>query len=339
MKVLLHTTPLGNANAIRGVGMYTKLLQAELEKLPDVELVSTPPADIVHYPFFDLFWVTLPLKLPTPTIVTIHDVIPLLYPDQYPAGVKGKLKFLRQKAALKKVKAVITDSYASKWDIVEHLGVEPEKIEVVSLAANPDLIPPTRDKAARIRERLDLPEKYILYVGDVNYNKNLPQLIKAMKFLPEELKLVCVGKNFVPQEIPEWQAIERQMALSDVSSQIKFIPDIKGEAVEKLAAVYAGAVAYVQPSLAEGFGLPVLEAMQCGTPVVAANNSSLVEVGGSSVIYTGTDAEAIAQAVQAVMGWSQRKRQEWIKAAKDWQQTFSWEKTAQQTKAVYEKYC
>jgi len=317
--------------------MYTKLLQASLAQIQTVELVADLPADIIHYPFFDLFQSTLPLKSKTPVVVTIHDVIPLLFPDHYPAGVKGKFRFLRQKTALKKVKGILTDSFASKWDIVEYLGIEPDKIHVVYLAANPDLQLPTLARQTAVKERLNLPNKYVLYVGDINYNKNLPQLIKALKFLPEDIHLVCVGKNFYPHDIPEWQDIERQIALSDVSQQIHFLPDIKGEDYDTLAAVYHQALCYVQPSLAEGFGLPILEAMQCKVPVVAAGNSSLVEVGGAHVVYTGTDAEAIAQAVESIMGWSANHRREQVLAAANWATTFSWSRAAEQTAHIYQQ--
>jgi glycosyltransferase involved in cell wall biosynthesis len=172
-------------------------------------------------------------------------------------------------------------------------------------------------------------------VGEINYNKNIPQLIKAMKYLPREIKLVLVGRNFKPQDIQEWKWIETQLALSDVESRVSFIPDLGTDATQDLSAIYSGAIAYVQPSLAEGFGLPVLEAMQCRTPVVCANNSSLMEVGGQEVVFVEPEGEAIAQGAEAILEWSKTKRLEKTRSAYKWSQTFSWEKTAQQTATIY----
>lgn len=337
MKVLLNTTPLGNAHAMRGIGMYTRMLQQELEKLKTVELVSTEPADLVHYPFFDLFATTLPVKRKLPTVVTIHDVIPLLFPDNYPVGIKGKARFLKQRLALKSVSAIMTDSFASKWDIVKHLNVPASKVHVVYLAANPEMGPAEPSDVALIKEKYNLPSKYVLYVGDINYNKNLPQLIKAFKFLPTDIHLVLVGKNFTPQDIPEWQDIERQIALSDVGQQIHFVNTVKSEDISDLAAIYSGAICYVQPSLAEGFGLPVLEAIQCQTPVIVTGNSSLVEIGGHVVTYSGTEAEALANSIMTVNGWSQAERASHVQTASSWSKRFSWQKTAAQTVEVYQQ--
>jgi glycosyltransferase involved in cell wall biosynthesis len=343
INLLIETSPLGNANAHRGIGTYTRLLTENLENIPQLNIqrstLEVPQdfkADLVHYPYFDLFFSTLPINHPAKSVVTIHDVIPLKFPDQYDPGLKGSMRFVKQKFALSKVDAVITDSQASKSDIIEHLGVNEEKIHVVYLAASAELQAADQTSINRTRRNYKLPKNYILYVGDINYNKNIPQLIKALKYLATEVKLVLVGRNFKPQDIPEWQWIETQLALSDVESRVKFIPDLGSDSVADLAAIYSDAIAYIQPSLYEGFGLPVLEAMQCRTPVVCTDNSSLKEVGGQEVIFTDTDGEAIAGGVEEILNWSKTKRLEKIRSAYKWSQTFSWEKTAQETYKVYQ---
>lgn len=336
MKVLLDTSPLGNANAVRGVGIYTRLLKEFLGVSDQVELVKTKP-DITHYPFFDLFFDTLPVLKIGKRVVTIHDVIPLRFPQYYPAGVKGKLKLQKQKLALKQVEAVITDSEASKADIVEFLGIDPKKIEVIYLAGNPKLQKTSNEEVARVTAAYELPEKYVLYVGDINYNKNLPQLIKAVRNLPQKVKLVCVGRSFYPHDIPEWQKIETQLALSDVEDRVIFVSNILGDGDADLAAIYSGATVYCQPSLYEGFGLPVLEAMQCRVPVVAAQNSSLLEVGQDHVKFVGTEADQIAAGIIEVLDWSKTKRQQQITAAYQWSQTFTWEKVVAETIEVYQR--
>lgn len=344
IKVFLDTSPLKNANAHRGVGQYTKLLARELEELPDLTLLypdkltgTTVKPDVVHYPFFDLFFPTLPLWRSTKTVVTIHDAIPLLYPKYYQPGKRGTLALWRQKAALKTVSAVITDSQASAADITKYLKVPAQKITVIPLAANPEL-QPAKPKAQELaRERWHLPEQFVLYVGDINYNKNIPQLIKMVKFLPESIHLVCVGKNFYPHDVPEWRWIEAQLALSDVTERVQFITDLKPEETEQLAALYSACELYVQPSLAEGFGLPVLEALQCGALVVANKTPALEEIGGEVVQFAGDTGEALAATVTEVLEFSGVKKKSLTSAGKAWAAQFSWPKVAEATAKVYQK--
>jgi glycosyltransferase involved in cell wall biosynthesis len=352
--VLLDTSPLATGSSIRGIGTYTRLLKEALQQRDDVEVIEIAKKQdikalqknaeqidskttIIHYPFFDLFFDTLPLLRKFKTVVTVHDVIPLKFPDYYKPGKKGQVRLLKQTLALKGVDAVITDSIASKADIIQYLKIKQEYVHPVYLAAPPAIQSQSEKIQEKVRRSLSLPEKYLLYIGDINYNKNIPQLIKMLKYIPDDIHLVCVGKNFVEQEIPEWRWIEAQIALSDVSDRVHFIPDLGIDATESISALYSGAVAYVQPSLYEGFGLPVLEAMQAGCPVICSNNSSLVEVAGDHAILTEATAEGFAQGVDTVINWTKTRRQEFMKAAYTWSQEFSWTKVAEETVAVYRK--
>lgn len=342
MRILINVKPLSSGHAIRGVGMYTRFLTETLEQQAGIEvfrsgLTANPgKIDVVHYPFFDLFFSTLPILRLSKTVVTIHDVIPLLFPEHYPVGKRGKLAFASQKLALKTVSAVITDSEASKQDIITHLNVPEAKIFVVPLAANPYLKSVSDKELKSARRKLKLPKKYILYVGDINYNKNVPQLIKALKYLPKDVKLVCLGKNFVEQDIPEWKAIEAQLALSDVTDRVKFLTEVLSDDYDSLSAIYSGAEVYVQPSLYEGFGLPVLEAMRCKTPVVSTNNSSLAEIGGQVVEFAGEEAKELAKGISKVLDLSVTKRKAMVTKASTWEQQYSWQKTAKKTIKVYQ---
>jgi len=339
IKVAFDQAPLATGHAIRGIGNYTRQLLAALKHKSEIELLDmehSREADVIHLPYFDLFQATLPLKKVKPTVVTIHDTIPLLFPKFYPVGFRGNLALTRQKLALKNVAAVITESEACRVDIQKYLGVPQDKIHVIFLAGNPELEHQLEASIKKVKNKYKLPNQYILYVGDINYNKNVPQLIKALKYLPDDLHLVCVGSHFYPHPIPEWQAIETQLALSDVTDRVQFVTEIKAEKTQELAACYSGAIAYVQPSLAEGFGLPVLEAMQCQTPVVAAHNSSLIEIGGDVVVPVQTDGESIAQGVKEVLSWSASLRADKIQEAFQWSHKFSWAKTAAETVAVYQ---
>lgn len=341
IRVAFDVSPLKNENAHRGVGAYTRFLTEELKKLPDIEVVDLKSKNakmnisVVHYPYFDLFFPTLPLKLIHTSVVTIHDVIPLVLHDHYKVGKKGKLNFIRQLIALRSMNAIVTDSEASKKDIVKYLKVAEEKVHVIYLAPNPKLKSVSSEKSKEVKEKYHIDSKYVLYVGDINYNKNIPQLIKMVKFLPEEITLVCVGKNFYPHNIPEWEAIELQVALSNVEKRVIFITDLGANSENDLSALYSGAAAYVQPSLYEGFGLPITEAMQCETPVVSAKNSSLIEVGGDAVYFVEPTAEALADGVKAILNFAPFERSEMIKKAKKWVSQFSWTRTAHETAILY----
>lgn len=327
--VAFITTPLKSGHAIRGVGFYTKRLLANLVKLaPEYDLTVTQDpmlADLVHYPYFDLFLPTLSVSPPVKTVVTIHDVTPLEFPDHYPPGIMGKINLARQKSALAKVNRVITDSHASIQAIHRILGVPHEKLRLIYLAAD-DIYRPIKTKSvlAKVKSKYHLPDKFILYVGDVGWNKNISTLLKAAKTL--DYPVVLVGKSALALEQmdtshPELRHIaELKAQMNDSVLRVGFVPD------EDLAAIYNLATVYCQPSIAEGFGLPVLEALASGCPVASSSTSSLPEIGGQAVEYFDPyDTEDMVRALKAAKdkgGVAQAKK-------------FSWEKTARETLQVY----
>ena len=338
MKVILDTSPLQNENAIRGIGVYTRCLRQELLTIQDENfslVESNRDADILHYPFFDLFFPTLPFHINSSKkiVVTIHDVIPLLFPEHYPVGLRGNLNFFTQKIALSFTDAILTDSIASKNDICRYLQIPFEKVHVVYLAGNPDVKPMDQSDQKIIREKFNLPKKFILYVGDINYNKNIPALIEALQLIPPDISLVCVGKNFKAQNIPEWLSI--QSKLNTVADRVVMLSSLGKDSTNELSTIYSAAEAYVQPSLAEGFGLPVLEAMQAGTLVVNTKNTSLIEISGDVTELVNEDPVSIASGINNVLHLSQSQRTERKRLAKTWVQQFTWRKTATETLAVY----
>lgn len=341
IKVRLDTSPLQSGHELRGIGVYTRLLAEFLSAEPTITLTTNntnnSQVDLVHYPFFDFYFPTLPIKPWQKTVVTIHDVIPLIYPNQYPAGKKGTIYFKKQLLALKFVSAVITDSEVSKQDIHQYLKTPLARIFVVHLAGQPELSPAKEEAINHVKKKFGLKKPYVLYVGDINFNKNLPQLIKMLKYLPDEIQLVCFGKAMRESDIPEWKAIITQAALSNVESRICFISDVPHDDFSTLAALYSGALCYVQPSIYEGFGLPVLEAMQCATPVVVSNSASLPEITGEAGLLVDPEAEALAEGVLKVYNYSNSTRQKIISLGLAHANTFSWKKTAQQTIEVYRK--
>ncbi|MEK7580988.1 MAG: glycosyltransferase family 1 protein [Patescibacteria group bacterium] len=338
MKVAFNISPNSTNHKFRGIGVYTLSLQRALKehsgKEIDIEFFSAikEPAgfDLIHYPYFDLFFHTLPMQKKTCRVVTIHDVIPLIFPDKFPVGIKGKFNLLLQKRALKNTDAVICDSYQSKKDIQKYLNFPEEKIHVVYLAAdkiftNFRTIPPA------IRLKYKLPSKFVLYVGDVNYNKNILNLLDAVKITG--VNLVMVGSAIINDKIPQVQEINHKISklgLQDKITKTGYIPD------SELVAIYNLAIVTLVPSLYEGFGLPLVESMSCGTPVIAAKNSSLTEIGGEAAFYCkAEDPTDLANKIKKVVGLNEKElssiRQKSLKNARK----YSWSKTAQETINVY----
>jgi glycosyltransferase involved in cell wall biosynthesis len=291
--------------------------------------------DLVHYTFFDPFFLTLwSSKHKSKYVVTVHDLIPLKFPNHFPVGIKGKIRWYLQKRALLGASAIITDSTCSKNDIEGIVGYPKDQIYVVPLAAGHTTV---NEKMVRmVRTEYDLPERYLLYVGDINWNKNIPGLIKAFGLLnSKQTHLVLVGKAFESGKgTVEYQAIQNaidESGKSDFIHMLGFIPS------HHLPAIYRGALLYVQPSWYEGFGFPILEAMEQGIPVASASTGSLPEVGGEFAHYFDpNDVPGMTTIIKDLLR-NKQKREKYVEEGKQWARTFTWDKVIEQTHAVYEK--
>lgn len=351
MKVAVDVYPLHSGHKTRGIGYYTKNLLEYLEK-ENIELIKflnrseAKEADLIHYPWFDLYFHTLPVFKPLPTVVTIHDVIPLIFKKKYPVGIKGRINLHLQKIALRNCKFVITDSLNSKKDLVKYLQVQENKIAVVPLAADPQFRLLKDTETLRIKRKYSLPDKFLMYVGDANWIKNLPFLIEAFNKLVrlpdfEEVKLVLVGGVFLKNvedinhpELESLKMLNRKIKEYNLESQIIRPGNISQE---ELVSLYNLATVYVQPSLYEGFGLPILEAMMCGTPVISSNAGSLPEVGDKAALYFDpTDlTKFIALLTEVLQDKSLRNKLS--KLGFEQADKFSWKETAKQTMEVYKR--
>ncbi len=341
--------PPNLANTVRGVGFYTERLFEALVKLnADIELVdfsylSSPykKFDIVHFPYYDTFFLTLPFMIRKNSVVTVHDLTPLLFPAGFPRGFKGKLKWQIQKFSLRFSDALITVSRSSKNDIIRLVGFPKNKIFVTYEAPGADFRPlKDGDRLFAVKDKYQLPEEFILYVGDINYNKNLAGLLRAFAKLIglkkyRGVNLVLAGRSFNSLEIPEAGEIKREAEALGIAEKVVspgFVPP------EDLAVFYNLAKVYVQPSLYEGFGLPVVEAMACGCPVVCGKNSSLPEVAGEAGVYADIKSpEDLCAKVVQVLSLSPEGYQSLSRNCLSQAGQFSWEKTALGTLAVYEK--
>ncbi len=331
IKVFLNS---GDHSKGRGVGFYADNLAKALEKLSDVTLTDKNP-DIIHYPFFDLFYATLPLKKEKPTIVTIHDLTPLVLSSRYPKGIKGTINLARQWLSLQSVSAIITDSVSSKNDIEKIFRVPSEKIFVTPLAIDQiykkDI---SEEKLKEVKKRLNLPNKFILTVaGGPNPNKNLPSLAEVTDRL--DIPLVIVGKGML-QEIKEPVHPELiDMVRLKVYKHL-ILPGFVSN--EDLSALYRLSTLYVQPSLYEGFGLPLLEAMTAGCLVASSSTSSLPEIYHEGAItFNPRKLLSMEKAIKKALSLTPKEKQNQIEIAKAKADTFTWSKTAKATLDVYRK--
>ncbi len=286
---------------------------------------------LLHVPYWGS-----PLRPTMPTVVTVHDIIPLLLPA-YRGGPLVRAYTRLAAAAARRAAFVLTDSLASQQDIVRHLGVPAHRVRAVPLAADPRFRPPT-DVAllTTVRQKYRLPDRYLLYLGGFDRRKNVPLVLQAFARLLAELppaRLVLAGRLPLQDSdfFPDPRRIAQALSLGDAVQFIGWVPE------DEKPALYASAVAFVFPSHYEGFGLPPLEAMACGTPVIGSTAASLPEViGDGGLLVAPDDAAGLAGAMSRL--W----RDDALRAALSQQALaqaagFSWPRVARETQAVYEQ--
>jgi glycosyltransferase involved in cell wall biosynthesis len=285
--------------------------------------------DVYHAPHY-----VLPLAVTSPSVVTIHDCIHLMFPQYLPN--RGAYLYARSMmwAAARRADAILTVSEASKRDILRFFNVRPEKVVVVHNAIDERLwIPPAEEDVARVRERYQLEHGFVLYAGNIKPHKNLERLIDAFHEIRrgefEELKLIIIG-----DEISKLPALRRAVHRHHLHKHVRFLGYVSDET---LAILYRLAAVFVFPSLYEGFGLPPLEAMASGTPVVTSNVSSLPEVtGDAAVLVDPHDTSSIVQGIRSVLSdpalADALRRKGPIRARE-----FSWERSVAKTRELYQR--
>jgi len=288
-------------------------------------------AELIHVPYWGS-----PFRSPVPIVVTIHDLIPLIFPA-YRGKLTARLYTSLVAASARGAQAVITDSDASRRDILDHLRLPTERVRAILLAAGDQYQPEADDQYdEEVRARFDLPADYVLYLGGYDVRKNISTLLKAYTYLQEstggDLPLVLAGR--LPEKknprFTDVLGLIDTMGLQESVRPIGWIDDADAPSLYRMARCF------VYPSRYEGFGLPPLEAMACGTPVVAANTSSLPEVvGEAGFLVEPDDARGMAGAILAIYNQpdlAKSLREKALKRA----ELFTWEKTARETLAVYE---
>jgi glycosyltransferase involved in cell wall biosynthesis len=265
-------------------------------------------------------------------IVTIHDVIPRVLPWAFP--IKHRLVLATSLARIRRqAEMVIVPSTAAAEDVVRYLRVDRQRISVIPMGVETRFRPTAESGPPPTwRQRYGIPERYMLFVGTLEPRKNVTTLLRAFAMFhadrsQDELKLVVAGGRGWGRE--DFSATAEALGLGEHVRFTGFVDD------DDLPALYRGAALFIYPSLYEGFGLPVLEAMACGTPVITSNRSSLPEVAGdAALLIDPTQPEALAAAMTTMMNDSQLRqtlRAKGLVRARG----FTWDAVAQKTLAVY----
>jgi glycosyltransferase involved in cell wall biosynthesis len=282
---------------------------------------------VFHYQY------TGPLLRLTPEIVTIHDVSFERHPEFFDPVECFRLKLTVRRAA-KLAQRIITVSEFSKAEIVHFLGVPEQKVKVIYNGVGPEFQPIEDQDAILTRvRRYPIRRPYLLAVGNICRRKNYLAMVRGFALWlsrqhANEHQLVIVGK---PQgHLKELLAEASRLGLDESRlTLVGFVPE------EDLAYLYAGAELFLNTSLYEGFGLPIIEAMRCGVPVVASHASCFPEIAGDAARYVDPgDAEAIAEAIEEVLG-SETLRNELVDRGLHRAPLFRWDATARETLKVY----
>ena len=271
-------------------------------------------------------WPLYPFRFAEHQVVFIHDVIPLLFPECYYRHTRYYYRLSRA-IHLKTYDTILVNSETTKRDLAMHLRVPEEQIQVTLLAADHRFVRiDDISKNQRVREKYGLPELYLLFTGTLEPRKNIIRLLEAYKDSQARdiLKLVITGKRgWLYEEVFE---TIKKLNLQEEVIFTGFVTD------DDLPSIYSMAKAFVYPSLYEGFGLPVLEAMACGVPVITSDVRALREVtGDAAILVDPQNVEALAKSIDEVVFSTEQNYKRLSKASVARATNFTWERTAQQT--------
>lgn len=282
--------------------------------------------DMLHATFVPPPW------SPTAYVFTVHDISMFLHPEFYPATIRWRMNRLIQQG-IRKAQRIVCISDHARQHVAEQFHVAAERLAVVHHGVGPQFRPIPVAETQPILTRYGIDAPYILHVGKLQARKNIVRLLQAFhqvrQTLPSEVKLVLAGRGTWTS--PDIADTLTQLQLREHIIELGYVPE------HDLPALYSGARLLAFPSLFEGFGLPVLEAMACGTPVLTSNVSCLPEIAGQAALlvnpYSVTDlADGMHQLCTDATRREALRAQGLVRA-----QDFSWQHTAQQTLAVYQQ--
>ena len=266
------------------------------------------------------------------SVVTIHDCIHLMFPQYLPNRFALGYARAAITMAARRATRVLTVSESSKRDILKYVDTQPDKIDVIYNAYDDRFaVEPGEEDVVRVRERFQLHDEFVLYAGNVKPHKNVERLIQAFHLVRQRgldhLKLVIIG-----DEVSRYAALRRAVHKHQLHQYVRFLGYLPEET---LAVLYRLAGVFVFPSLYEGFGLPPLEAMASGTPVVTSNVSSLPEVAGDAAILVDPyDPTAIANGIATVLS-DERIRRDMRTKGLERARQFSWETSVRRVLDIY----
>ena len=280
-----------------------------------------PAADVIHLPAPEAPFVRKP---PARLVISVHDITPLLFPHWH---TRWRVAYFRLvvRRLIRMADAVLASSRSTRRDLVSRLNIPKTRVHVVYPGVADRFRPCRRDR--RLLEGYGIREPYLLTVGTVEPRKNIARLVEAYgRVRPDALLVVVGGKGW------HSSSIFRTVSRAGLSGRVIFtgyVPD------DHLPQIYSSARAFLYPSLYEGFGFPVLEAMRCGTPVVTADRSSTAEIaGGAALLVDPGSASAIGRAMRRILS-DEDLRHELIQNGLRQAAGFTWARCAQQTAAVY----
>jgi glycosyltransferase involved in cell wall biosynthesis len=312
---------------------YTTSQNIVVRSLAVQSFLRSFKADLYHVPLN-----LVPFGMPSPYVVTVHDISTLLYDTQKTLQHTLRLQTFRR--GLLKATQVIAVSDATRRDVVSMVGIEPERIHLVYNAPDPIFTAPVRslelEESHRIMGRYQIDYPFLLYAGNIRPQKNIPRLIEAFAVLKGELAKHPVYSNLrliiIGDEISKYPAVRHAVFQSRVEQAVRFLGFVP---IHTLRIFYKAAAAFVFPSLYEGFGLPPLEAMAGGTPVVTSNVSSLPEVVGDAAITVNPEnVFDIARGMREAL-LDDVLRFRCIERGYKQVRRFSWDSTAEQVLAIY----
>jgi glycosyltransferase involved in cell wall biosynthesis len=286
--------------------------------------------DLLHVPYF-----AAPLRSTLSVVVTIHDLIPLLLPA-YRGSRQVQLYMRLAAAGARRARAVIADSRHSRQDIIEHLGIPPERVTVTYLAASPHFGPRNAEVIAEVRGRFRLQRPYIFYIGGFDARKNVEMVVRAFAAATqgwEDPPQLAIGGRLPDGRNPLFSDVNQLIVDAGVAGDVALLGAVSDD---DKAALMAGSAAFVYPSRYEGFGLPPLEAMQCGAPVIASRATCIPEVvGDAGLLVDPDDLPGWVGALRSVLtdaGLAESLRRRGVERAR----RFTWEQTVAATLPVYE---
>src|SRR4029077_2950683 len=366
MRVAMDGRPLQGASSVRGIGSYERGLLAgfgELDEPPQVSLLLSAhqelPAEVtvalrpvperirvIHptlQPIADTLLVAnalrradadlyhaiefgQPVRSRLPVVVTVHDLIPFVMPREYPWVRRARVLGLR---LLRHADAVITVSEATRRDVIRFSKTDAERITVIPEGISPVFQPAPAEAVRRLRDKLRLERSFLLAVGTFDPRKRIALLADVVRRVrrDHDIEVVIAGDQGTFAG-----AVTGELARAGLAEHSRVIGHVSND---DLVALYTAATVFVFTSAYEGFGLPPLEAMACGTPAVVFDNSSLREVsGGAATMVPDGDADAMADSINNILDDAPaRERQR--SAGRAWAATFTWRRAAEMTDAIY----